>query len=206
LAWAAFFMVLALSHLSDHHRCGGGKRHAGAHRHIRRRRCRSGNADPVNDPAGAEGFFRTHYTRNRNPFAFRTPSSATAAGVAFLRQSADRCRQPRPFPGLVPHQRQDDGWRDRYGCLDDCDHETAARRLGFTGNGLDFRYTVNTANGGTEAAHVVLDRVEIGSIRVAGVDALVLHDKALTGMLVGMTFLQKLKSYQVADGQMTLAQ
>jgi aspartyl protease family protein len=85
-------------------------------------------------------------------------------------------------------------------------NETAARRLGFTGNGLDFRYTVNTANGGTEAAHVVLDRVEIGSIRVTGVDAMVLHDKALTGMLVGMTFLQKLKSYQVADGQMTLAQ
>lgn len=85
-------------------------------------------------------------------------------------------------------------------------NETAARRLGFTGNGLDFRYTVNTANGGTEAAHVVLDRVEIGSIRVTGVDAFVLRDKALSGMLVGMTFLQKLKSYQVADGQMTLAQ
>ncbi|MDE1160018.1 MAG: TIGR02281 family clan AA aspartic protease [Neorhizobium sp.] len=85
-------------------------------------------------------------------------------------------------------------------------NETAARRLGFTGNGLDFRYTVNTANGGTEAAHVILDRVEIGSIRVTDVDAFVLRDKALSGMLVGMTFLKKLKSYQVADGQMTLAQ
>lgn len=83
-------------------------------------------------------------------------------------------------------------------------NESTARRLGFSGNGLDFRYTVNTANGGTEAAHVVLERVEIGTIRVSAVDAFVLRDKALAGTLVGMSFLKKLKSYQVEDGNLTL--
>lgn len=84
-------------------------------------------------------------------------------------------------------------------------NESTARRLGFAANGLDFRYNVSTANGGTDAARIVLDRVEIGSIRVSDVDAFVLRDKALSGTLVGMSFLKKLKSYQVEGGKLTLS-
>jgi aspartyl protease family protein len=85
-------------------------------------------------------------------------------------------------------------------------NESTARRLGFIGNGLDFRYTVNTANGTTDAAHVVLDRVEIGAVKVKDVDAFVMRDKALSGTLVGMSFLKKLKSYQAEGGSLTLNQ
>ena len=72
---------------------------------------------------------------------------------------------------------------------------STARRLGFSPAALDFRYQVNTANGSIKAAHVVLDRVEIGSIRVREVDAFVLSDQALSSTLVGMSFMKKLKSY-----------
>ena len=85
-------------------------------------------------------------------------------------------------------------------------NETTARRLGFTGNGLDFRYSVDTANGRTDAARIILDRVEIGTVRVRNVEAMVLRDKALSGTLVGMSFLSKLRSYQVQDGGLTLVQ
>ncbi len=85
-------------------------------------------------------------------------------------------------------------------------NESTARRLGFTANGLDFAYAVNTANGQTKAARITLDRIEIGSLRVRQVDAFVLRDAALSQTLVGMSFLQKLGSYRVADGTLELRQ
>jgi aspartyl protease family protein len=85
-------------------------------------------------------------------------------------------------------------------------NESFARRLGYTGNQLDFRYSVDTANGKTKAAHVTLDRVEIGGIRVRDVEAFVLKDGALSSTLVGMSFLRKLASYSVADGSLSLKQ
>lgn len=85
-------------------------------------------------------------------------------------------------------------------------NEKTARDLGFTGNTLDFRYAVNTANGPAQAASVVLDRVEIGPVRARSVDAFVLKDDALSQTLIGMSFLKKLKSYAVENGQMVLKQ
>lgn len=79
-----------------------------------------------------------------------------------------------------------------------------AERLGIARKELDFRYAVNTANGKARAAHVRLDSVAIGSISVSNVGAMVLEDKALSGMLVGMTFLKGLSSYQVDGGRMQL--
>lgn len=85
-------------------------------------------------------------------------------------------------------------------------NESTARRLGLGGSHLAFRHTVSTANGKTEAAHVVLDRMEIGGIQVRGVDAFVLRDRALDGTLVGMSFLKKLTAFKVEDGAMRLEQ
>lgn len=85
-------------------------------------------------------------------------------------------------------------------------NETTAKRLGFSANSLDFRYAINTANGTTKGALVKLDRVEIGSIRVSSVDAMVLKDEALSGTLIGMSFLKQLSSFQVADGSLKLIQ
>lgn len=83
-------------------------------------------------------------------------------------------------------------------------NETTAKRLGFSSNSLDYRYAISTANGSTKGALVRLDRVEIGSIRVTGVDAMVLKDDALSGTLIGMSFLKRLSSFQVADGSLKL--
>ncbi|MCF1493314.1 TIGR02281 family clan AA aspartic protease [Agrobacterium vitis] len=85
-------------------------------------------------------------------------------------------------------------------------NETTARRLGFGASDLDFKYKVTTANGQTAAAAVMLDRVEVDGVRVQDVRAIVLQDKALSGTLIGMTFLEKLGSYKVENGQMRLSQ
>lgn len=83
---------------------------------------------------------------------------------------------------------------------------STARRLGFSPSMLDFRYDVTTANGSLKAAHVVLDRIEIGSIRVREVDAFVLDDKALSSTLVGMSFMKKLRSYTAENRTLRLIQ
>ena len=83
-------------------------------------------------------------------------------------------------------------------------NEQTARRIGISLSGLDYRYAVTTANGTTQAAHITLDRMELGSVRVRDVDAFVLKDKSLSGMLVGMSFMNKLKSYRVQDGVLYL--
>lgn len=81
---------------------------------------------------------------------------------------------------------------------------STARRLGVSTASLSFDAKVNTANGIVKAAVVMLDRVEIGTIAVKDVQAMVLPDKSLSGMLVGMSFLTKLSSYKVENGALHL--
>ena len=83
-------------------------------------------------------------------------------------------------------------------------NETTARRIGISVSSLDYRYAVTTANGATKAAHITLNRIDLGSLRVKDVDAFVLKDQSLSGMLVGMSFMNKLKSYKVQDGVLYL--
>lgn len=85
-------------------------------------------------------------------------------------------------------------------------NESTARRLGYGGNSLDFKYVINTANGQTKAARIMLDRVEIGGIRVRNVEAFVGRDASLGLTLIGMSFLKKLDSYRVDDGVLKLMQ
>lgn len=82
---------------------------------------------------------------------------------------------------------------------------SAARRFGLSPASLDFRASVSTANGVVKGAPVTLDRVDIGSISLRGIEAIVLPDKALSGMLVGMTFLNRLSSYRVEAGVLHLS-
>jgi aspartyl protease family protein len=81
---------------------------------------------------------------------------------------------------------------------------TTAQRLGIDKADLNFRYAVDTANGRARAAYVRLDKVEIGPVRVENVGAMVLDDKALSGTLIGMSFLKGLASYKVEDGRLHL--
>ncbi|WP_234905880.1 TIGR02281 family clan AA aspartic protease [Affinirhizobium pseudoryzae] len=85
-------------------------------------------------------------------------------------------------------------------------NESTARRLGFSANSLDFKYTTSTANGETKMALVTLDRVEIDGIRVSGVRAAVLRDTSLSDTLIGMSFLTRLASFKVEAGQLQLKQ
>ncbi|MCR6500562.1 TIGR02281 family clan AA aspartic protease [Shinella sp. CPCC 101442] len=81
---------------------------------------------------------------------------------------------------------------------------TTAQRLGIDKADLNFRYAVETANGKARAAYVRLDKVEIGPVKVVNVGAMVMDDKALSGTLIGMSFLKGLASYKVEDGRMHL--
>ncbi|MNE92234.1 hypothetical protein D3C80_1899340 [compost metagenome] len=81
---------------------------------------------------------------------------------------------------------------------------STARRLGLSAGTLAFNTRVRTANGVVEAAPAKLTRVEIGGISLRDVDAFVLPDKALSGMLVGMSFLSRLSSYRVENGALHL--
>lgn len=84
--------------------------------------------------------------------------------------------------------------------------ESDAARLGIRPMRSDYTSTVSTANGKIKAARASLDRVELGGITVENVQALVLPDEALGKNLLGMSFLSRLKRYEVADGRMVLEQ
>ena len=84
--------------------------------------------------------------------------------------------------------------------------ESDAARVGIRPSRADYTATVSTANGKTKAAPATLDRIEVGGITVYDVRALVLPDEALWRNLLGMSFLSKLKRYEVANGRMMLEQ
>lgn len=70
----------------------------------------------------------------------------------------------------------------------------------------DYKYRVNTANGVAMVAHVKLHDVRVGNLVVHDVDALVGERGALTGSLLGMTFLSKLSRFQIESGALILRQ
>ncbi len=70
----------------------------------------------------------------------------------------------------------------------------------------DYTSKVSTAGGIAEAARVRLQEIEIGDIRVTGVDALVLPDSQLATNLLGMSFLGRLKTFAIEDGRLVLNQ
>jgi aspartyl protease family protein len=79
-----------------------------------------------------------------------------------------------------------------------------ARRAGIDTRGLDFETPVATANGGALAAEIRLDRVAVGPIAMRNVPALVARPGALQESLLGMSFLERLKSYRVERGRLIL--
>ncbi len=85
-------------------------------------------------------------------------------------------------------------------------NRSTARRIGIDLKTSDFTHRVTTANGEARAASAMIERIEIGRIEVRGVQAVVLEDEALSGTLVGMTFLSRLRRFQVEAGQLTMEQ
>jgi aspartyl protease family protein len=79
-----------------------------------------------------------------------------------------------------------------------------ARRAGVDAHGLTFDVSVATANGGAMAAEVRLDQIAVGPIVMRNVSALVARRGALEESLLGMSFLERLKSYTVERDRLVL--
>ena len=61
---------------------------------------------------------------------------------------------------------------------------------------------VKTANGTIRAAPARLDVVQIGSLKLRDVTALVLPDDALSDNLLGLSFLSRLHRFEYSDGKL----
>lgn len=79
-----------------------------------------------------------------------------------------------------------------------------ARRAGLDPDRLVFSVPVTTANGRTLVAPVQLRALAVGEIGAANVEALVAQPGALEQSLLGMSFLSRLRSYEVKDGVLIL--
>lgn len=79
-----------------------------------------------------------------------------------------------------------------------------AAALGFKPDSLDYSIPVSTANGAAMAAPVVIDRLTVGSITERNVRALIARSGVLHANLLGMSFLERLGSYEVRGNRLIL--
>jgi aspartyl protease family protein len=84
--------------------------------------------------------------------------------------------------------------------------EREAARLGIHPARREYTAQMNTANGTILAAPVQLAMVEVGNITVRNVRAVVMPDAALSENLLGMSFLSRLRKFEMADGRLLLEQ
>jgi aspartyl protease family protein len=69
---------------------------------------------------------------------------------------------------------------------------------------LDYTVSIDTANGRTRAAPVTLDRLAVGGLEERAVEALVVQPGQLQTSLLGMSFLNRLQSWQVVGDRLVL--
>lgn len=82
--------------------------------------------------------------------------------------------------------------------------ESDARRAGYSFQNADFSVPVSTANGQTHFAPITLREIELGSIRVRNVQALVGRDDELGVNLLGMSFLTRLDNFRFEGRELIL--
>ena len=85
-------------------------------------------------------------------------------------------------------------------------NKSMASKIGIKIATKDMTAKVSTANGQAPAAVVMINEVAIGKIRVKNVQALVLDDKSLDGMLMGMSFLKELERFSIENKSLILQQ
>jgi aspartyl protease family protein len=69
---------------------------------------------------------------------------------------------------------------------------------------LEYTVAIDTANGRTRAAPVTLDRIAIGGLEERSVEALVAQPGQLKTSLLGMSFLNRLQSWEVSGDRLLL--
>jgi aspartyl protease family protein len=82
--------------------------------------------------------------------------------------------------------------------------QDAAKAAGLPIEVLNYSITVDTANGRTRAAAVTLDRLAVGSLTEHAVPALVAQPGQLKNNLLGMSFLNRLESWEVRGDKLRL--
>ena len=75
--------------------------------------------------------------------------------------------------------------------------QEAAKAAGLPIEVLDYSVNVETANGRTRAAPITLDRLAVGGLTERAVPALVVQRGQLKNNLLGMSFLNRLESWEV---------
>jgi aspartyl protease family protein len=82
--------------------------------------------------------------------------------------------------------------------------QEAAKAVGLPLEVLVYDVNVDTANGRTRAASVTLDRLGVGSIVERSVPALIAQPGQLRTSLLGMSFLNRLESYEVRTDKLLM--
>ncbi|MBM6581418.1 TIGR02281 family clan AA aspartic protease [Microvirga sp. BT689] len=79
-----------------------------------------------------------------------------------------------------------------------------AAALGFNPETLNYSVPVSTANGAALAAPVTIERLTVGTITERNVRALIARSGVLHANLLGMSFLERLGSYEVRGNRLIL--
>ncbi|MGH1351715.1 MAG: retropepsin-like aspartic protease family protein [Methyloligellaceae bacterium] len=79
-----------------------------------------------------------------------------------------------------------------------------AEKVGIDVESLKFNVPVQTANGEAHAARVRLHRVAVGPLAAYNVEAFVVKRGTLQKSLLGLSFLSRLKSYEVSGSYLSL--
>ena len=84
--------------------------------------------------------------------------------------------------------------------------ERDANRLGIFPAARDYTGRSSTANGVIKVAPVRLSSLEVNGIRVYDVQAAVFPDEALGVNLLGMSFLSRVRRFEMANGRLVMEQ
>ena len=84
--------------------------------------------------------------------------------------------------------------------------ERDANKLGIFPSPRDYTGRTSTANGVIAVAPVRLSSLEINGIRIYDVGAVVIPDKALGTNLLGMSFLSRVRRFEMANGRLVMEQ
>ena len=84
--------------------------------------------------------------------------------------------------------------------------ERDANKLGFFPAARDYTMRSSTANGIVRVAPIRLSSLEVNGIRVYDVQAVVIPDQSLNVNLLGMSFLSRVRRFEMSNGRLVMEQ